>query len=108
VRYFTHLTEQFLDKFCVSAKFIRSDNALLFCPPHPNWIRFKRLFEVLNLKANAGNVDTWQSSGSGHNTHHSLQSVEPTQRLGDTKPLRSRPLKLHRDPLNSPQRPRRI
>ena len=98
-------------------------------------------WEFGNEQANAGNVDTWQSPGSGRNPDHSLPArgfngtvvlrpngrddrdrnrgigarhcrglrVEPTQRLGDTKPLRSGPLdKLQSDPLNSPQRPSRI
>jgi len=89
-------------------------------------------WEFGNEQANAGNVDTWQSPGSGRNPHHSLPArgfngtvvlrpngrddrdrnrgigarhcrgmrVEPTQRLGDTKPLRSGPLdKLQSDPL---------
>src|SRR5262245_32184304 len=81
-------------------------------------------WEFGSEQANAGNVDTWQSPGSGRNPHHSLPArgfngtvvlrpngrddrdrnrgigprhcrglrVEPTQRLGDTKPLRSGPL----------------
>src|SRR5262245_53261570 len=50
---------------------------------------------------------------AGHNSHivasGSGMRLEPTQRLGDTKPLRSGPLDtLQSDPLNSPQRPSRI